>query len=175
MLDLVGLLMMNDMIGVVLQVLRDSGNLIGKGLISWVDHLKLNYNMIILVHHILCLYCIHDLFVKWWIIAVHWCMWFINNWVHHLITCHNVYYYSLSRVLTFVSFLSMKHVLFYSWAIFRCWIWVGPRSNCGSLAQWYLSGYAWGLIVGFWRSLMVISILGDVVGLEFEVRFYIKV
>ncbi len=52
--DLVKLLMMNDSInirgtGVVLQVLRDSANPVRKGLISWIDHVKLNYNIILVI------------------------------------------------------------------------------------------------------------------------------
>jgi hypothetical protein len=51
--------------GIVLQVHRDSANLTGKGLISWVDYIVLNYDMIILLQHMLYLYCIHDGIVKW--------------------------------------------------------------------------------------------------------------
>jgi len=50
--------------GVVLQVHRDSVIPTGKRLISSVDHMKLNYDMTLLLKHILYLYCIHDQFVK---------------------------------------------------------------------------------------------------------------
>jgi hypothetical protein len=43
---------------VVLQVPRDNNNLTWNGLISWVDHMELNYDMIILLQHILYLYFI---------------------------------------------------------------------------------------------------------------------
>jgi hypothetical protein len=36
-------------IGIVLQVPRDNANLVVNGLISWVDYMKLNYNMIPLI------------------------------------------------------------------------------------------------------------------------------
>lgn len=50
----VRLLMMNNSVhirgtSVVLQVHRDSANLAEKGLISWVNHMELNYDMIILL------------------------------------------------------------------------------------------------------------------------------
>jgi hypothetical protein len=35
--------------GVVLQVPRDRANTVGKGLISWVNHLELNYNMTLVI------------------------------------------------------------------------------------------------------------------------------
>jgi hypothetical protein len=138
-LDSVRLLMMDGSVhirgtSVVLRVLQDIVNSAWNGLISWVDHMELSYDTILLLHHILYLYCIYDHFVKWGIRIVHWCMWFINNWVYHMINLHHVYYYSISRGLTFVSFSPMKHVLFYSWATFRYWIRVEPRSSCGNLA-----------------------------------------
>jgi len=46
--------------GIVLQVPRDSVNPVGKGLKSWVDHMELNYDMILLLQHILYLYYIYD-------------------------------------------------------------------------------------------------------------------
>jgi hypothetical protein len=49
---------------IVLQVPQDNANPIGKGLISWVDYIELNYNMILLLQHILYLCCIHDDIVK---------------------------------------------------------------------------------------------------------------
>jgi hypothetical protein len=39
-----------------------------------------------------------------------------------MLTRHHVYYYSLSRGLMLVSFPPIKHVLFYSWTTFKCWI-----------------------------------------------------
>jgi hypothetical protein len=41
-----------------------SANLVRNGLISQVNHMELNYDMIIILQHILYLYCIHDHFVK---------------------------------------------------------------------------------------------------------------
>jgi hypothetical protein len=46
-------------VGVVLKILRDRDNSAGKGLISCVEHMKLNYNMIFFTY-VLYLYCIHD-------------------------------------------------------------------------------------------------------------------
>jgi hypothetical protein len=51
--------------GIVIQVPRDNVNPAGKKLISRVDHMVLSYDMILLLHHILYLYCIHDDIVKW--------------------------------------------------------------------------------------------------------------
>jgi hypothetical protein len=45
---------------VVLLVFWDSANPTGNGLISWVDHMELNYDMILLLRHILYLYYIYD-------------------------------------------------------------------------------------------------------------------
>jgi len=36
-------------IGIVLQVHRASDTPVGKGLISWVDHVELNYDMILVI------------------------------------------------------------------------------------------------------------------------------
>jgi hypothetical protein len=52
--DSVRMLMMDSSIhiwgtGVVLHVPQNSSNPVGKGLISWVDHMELNYDMILLV------------------------------------------------------------------------------------------------------------------------------
>jgi len=67
--DLVGLLVMDSSIhiggiDIVLKVLRDSANSTENGLISWIEHMELNYDMIILLYYILYLYCIHNHFVK---------------------------------------------------------------------------------------------------------------
>jgi len=48
----------------VSQVLQDNVNLAGNGLKSWVEHMVLSYGMIIVLQHILYLYCIHDDIVK---------------------------------------------------------------------------------------------------------------
>jgi hypothetical protein len=45
--------------GVVLQVPQNKANPARNGLISWVDHMELNYNMTLCYKHILYLYCIH--------------------------------------------------------------------------------------------------------------------
>jgi hypothetical protein len=68
--DLVGLLIMDGSVHIkgtdfVSQVLQDNVNLAGNGLKSWVDHMMLSYGMIIVLQHILYLYCIHDDIVKW--------------------------------------------------------------------------------------------------------------
>jgi hypothetical protein len=49
---------------IVLQVSRDSANSVGNELKSKVDHMDLNYDMIILLQHILYLYYIHDNYVE---------------------------------------------------------------------------------------------------------------
>jgi hypothetical protein len=46
---------------IVLQILRDSSNPAGNGLISWLDYMVLRYNMIILLQHIPYIYCIHSM------------------------------------------------------------------------------------------------------------------
>jgi hypothetical protein len=47
-------------IGVVLQVSRENANLTRKGLISWVYHIVLSYDIIILLQCILYIYFIHN-------------------------------------------------------------------------------------------------------------------
>jgi hypothetical protein len=106
-LDSVGLLMIDGSLhiwgtDVVLQVPRDNANPPGKWLISkpygielWHDSLIIAYIISILHPWSFCQKKNYNL---------HWCMWFINNRVHHMITCHHAYYYSLSHGLTHVYF-----------------------------------------------------------------------
>jgi hypothetical protein len=68
-LDLVGLLMMDNSIhirgtNVVLHVPRDSINPSGNGLKSWVDHMVLCYDLILLLHHVLYLDSMYDDIVR---------------------------------------------------------------------------------------------------------------
>jgi hypothetical protein len=65
-------------IGIVLQVHWDSVNYTKKGLKAWIDHMRLNYDMILLLQHILYLYCIHDNILKWWSVTLHCCMWLMK-------------------------------------------------------------------------------------------------
>jgi hypothetical protein len=65
----------------------DSANPTKKGLRSSIEHMEFTYEMIILLQHILYLYCIHGVIVKWWTVNLHYCMWFIDIWVHYIITC----------------------------------------------------------------------------------------
>jgi hypothetical protein len=44
-----------------------------------------------------------------------------------------MYYYSLSRSLTHLSFLHVKHVLFYNWTTFRHRIRERPQGSCDCL------------------------------------------
>jgi hypothetical protein len=63
--------------------------------------MELNYDMILLLQHILYLYCIHDHFVK-------------KITIIFMITCHNAYYYSLNCGSTLISFPHMEYALFHS-------------------------------------------------------------
>jgi hypothetical protein len=49
--------------GVILQITRDRFNPARNGLISWVNHLELNYDMTLVISmYIVYLYCIHIIF-----------------------------------------------------------------------------------------------------------------
>jgi hypothetical protein len=67
--DLVGLLIVDGMWqysghGIVLRVPRDNTNPTKNELRAWINHMELNYDMILLLQHIRYLYSIHDGIVK---------------------------------------------------------------------------------------------------------------
>jgi hypothetical protein len=122
---------------IVLRVPRDSVNPTKKGLMLWIDHMKLNYdmsalNIICYIYNVLSWYSCHlaEDFI------LHYCLWFINfflnNWVHF------VHSYSLSRWLTLVHFPPIKHVLFCSWLLSRWWYCMGIRTGNSLLMIWYI-------------------------------------
>ena len=53
--------------------------------------MELNYDVILLLQHMLYIYYIHDDIIKWWNVAFHCYMWFINIWVHHVITVRDLF------------------------------------------------------------------------------------